>query len=342
MRNSILLLGLIALIGALSIQQTTWAQTSSAKPKPVPAIGDHTIEVDNGALLPLFISRDWTQPLPDIERAVIVQHGRARNADVYFRTGLTAQAAAGDVGKHTLIIAPQFIDQLDVDTFHVPANMLRYTPEGWEGGDEAIGPAPISSFQALDVILARLADKRLFPNLKEVVVAGHSGGGQVVQRYAIMGKGGEALAKAGIGVRYIVANPSSYAYFSADRPEPAIAAACPGYNDWKYGMAHLPAYAAPKSPVELEKDYVSRRVIYLLGSLDTNPNHPVLDKSCMAEAQGPYRWARGHSYIATMKARDSGMPNHTLYEIQGVGHDGDKMFTSSCGLTALFDVPGCQ
>jgi len=335
-----LMLGL--LLCASTMAPLAFAQESDAKPKPVPEVGTQTIEVASGVFLPVYISRDWSQPLPDIERAVIVQHGRARNANVYFRTALTAQAAAGDAGKHALMISPQFIDQLDVDTFHVPGNILRYTPEGWEGGDPAVGPAPISSFEALDAILAKLADKRLFPNLKEVVVAGHSGGGQVVQRYAIVGKGGAALAKTGIGVRYVVANPSSYAYFSPERPEPAIASSCPGYNDWKYGMDHLPAYAAAKSPIELEKHYVATRVIYMLGSLDTNPNHPALDKSCMGEAQGPYRWARGHSYIATMKARDAGTPNHTLYEIQGVGHDGDRMFTSACGLKALFDMAGCK
>jgi hypothetical protein len=39
----------------------------------------------------------------------------------------------------------------------------------------------------------------------------------------------------------------------------------------------------------LEQTYVARKVIYLLGALDTNPNHPALDKTCMAEAEGPYR-----------------------------------------------------
>jgi len=61
----------------------------------------------------------------------------------------------------------------------------------------------------------------------------------------------------------------------------------------------------------------------------------------MAEAQGPYRRARGRAYGAAMKARDSGTPNHSLWEIEGVGHDGDAVLTSVCGLAALFDVPGC-
>jgi hypothetical protein len=51
--------------------------------------------------------------------------------------------------------------------------------------------------------------------------------------------------------------------------------------------------------------------------------------------------ARGHSYVAVMAARDGGTPNHRLWDVADVGHDGDRMVTSACGLAALFDLPGC-
>ena len=84
-------------------------------------------------------------------------------------------------------------------------------------------------------------------------------------------------------------------------------------------------------------------MIYLLGTADTNPNHPALDKNCKgeAEAEGPYRYARGHAYVDYMKARDQGTPNHSVWDVAGVGHNGDKMLTSACRLAALFDLPGC-
>src|SRR5262249_54194586 len=115
----------------------------------------------------------------------------------------------------------------------------------------------------------------------------------------------------------------------------------PGYNNWKYGMDERPPYLADATPAALEQRYVEREVIYLLGTLDTDPNHPALDKSCMAKAQGPYRYARGHAYAAAMAKRDNGTPNHRLWDVAGVGHDGDKMLSSACGLAALFDLPGC-
>jgi pimeloyl-ACP methyl ester carboxylesterase len=308
--------------------------------KPVKAVAEERLAVGTKGVLPLYVSSDWSKPLPEITRAVLVLHGRLRNADVYYRSALTAQAAAGEAGKSAIMIIPQFLAEVDIEGWHLPPDTLRWSLEGWEGGGPALGPTPTSSFEALDAILARLADRSIFPNLKQVVVAGHSGGGQVVQRYAISAQGEAALKAAQIDVRYVVANPSSYAYFSAERPEPQIAAACSGYNNWKYGMGARPPYVSG-TPAELEQRYVARRVIYLLGTRDTNPNHPALDKSCMAEAEGPYRYARGHSYAAVMAKRDNGTPNHKLWDVDGVGHDGDKMLTSPCGLAALFDLPGC-
>jgi pimeloyl-ACP methyl ester carboxylesterase len=308
---------------------------------PVKVVADARLPVGDRGILPLYVSSDWSRPLPGITRAVIILHGRLRNADVYYDSARTAQAAAGAAGTATLMIVPQFLADIDIEAHHLPPDTLRWTLEGWEGGDDATGPKPASSFEALDAILARLADRTLFPQLTAVVVAGHSGGAQVVQRYAIAGRGEAALTRAHIAVRYVVANPSSYAYFSAERPEHEVAASCPGTNNWKYGMEARPDYLATATPAQLEQTYVARQVIYLLGTKDTNPNHPALDKSCMGRAQGPYRYARGHSYAATMAARDGGTPNHLLWDVEGVGHDGDKMLTSPCGLKALFDLPGC-
>lgn len=309
--------------------------------KPVRAIADARLSVGGQGTLPLYLSSDWSMPLPSISRAVIVLHGRLRNADEYYISAHAAQVAAGDYGKSALMIVPQFLAEIDIDAYKLPADTLRWSLEGWEGGDAALAPNPVSSFEALDAILAKLSDRRVFPNLKQVVVAGHSGGGQVAQRYAIAGKGEAALSRQHIDIRYVVANPSSYAYFSAERPAPKIAASCTGFNNWKYGMDGRPPYLSNLTLAALEQRYVEREVIYLLGTLDINPKHPALDKSCMAEAQGPFRYARGHSYADTMAKRDRGTPNHRVWDVAGVGHDGDKMLTSKCGLAALFDSPGC-
>ena len=94
----------------------------------------------------------------------------------------------------------------------------------------------------VDALLAQLADRSLFPNLKTVVLAGHGGGGQVVQRYAVVGKAVAALSSAGIHLRYVIANPASYLYFSDERPAPFRSADCPDFNHWKYGPVEPPSY----------------------------------------------------------------------------------------------------
>ena len=306
--------------------------------KPVKIVADARLSVGGQGLLPLYLSSDWSMPLPAISRAVILLHGRLRNADEYYISAHTAQVAAGDDGRSAIMIVPQFLAAVDIEAHKLPADTLRWSLTGWEGGDAALAPNPVSSFEALDAILAKLSERRIFPNLKQVVISGHSGGGQVAQRYAIAGKGEAALSRQHIDVRYVVANPSSYAYFSGERPVPAIAASCQGYNVWKYGMDGRPPYLADATPAALEQRYVEREVIYLLGTLDTKP---AADKSCMGEAQGPNRYARGHAYADAMAKRDHGTPNHRVWDVAGVGHDSDKMLTSKCGLAALFDIPGC-
>jgi pimeloyl-ACP methyl ester carboxylesterase len=286
-----------------------------------------------------------------VTRALLIFHGKLRNADVYYVSGKQAVATA-KAEKSTIVIAPQFLQAMDAEAFHLAPGILRWATEGWTGGSDAMSPAPISSFTAIDAILEQLANRTLFPNLTEVIVAGHSAGGQVVQRYAVAGRGEQALTKIGVHVRYVIANPSSYVYFSSDRPLPGGgfgpgsfgpfegAKKCSGYDKWKYGVNDPPPYIGDTSFTDLENTYVKRDVIYLLGEKDIDPNHPALDKSCMGEAEGPYRLERGMDYFHYMQLRHPGMTQQ-LWTVPGVAHDGDAMFNSACGLAAIFDQGVC-
>ncbi len=330
---------------------TTQAADESAPHRlPVKVVANQRLEIKTSAgsgVVPLYVSRDWTVPQPEVTRALIVFHGRLRNADVYFRSAQEALAAAGNIASTTLLVVPQFLADADVAAHRLPENVLRWRWGSWMAGEPARAPAAISSFAAIDAILVRLSERTIFPNLAHVVVAGHSGGAQLAQRYAVVVQGDRVLTKAGIKVRYVVANPSSYLYFSNDRPTadggfaPFKTASCPNFNRWKYGWIGAPSYAQESSPETYEKSYVQREVIYLLGTADNDPNHPALDKSCAGEAEGPNRYARGLAYVRYMQMRHPDALNHRLSVVPGVGHDGDKMLTSSCGLAALFDRPGC-
>jgi len=338
-----------AFIAGLLFGVSAAAAQSPGADNSVWLVADRQLTIATSAgsgALALYLSRDWDRPQPDITRAIVTVHGILRNADTYRTIAEAARAASGVDLESVLLVEPQFLDEVDAAAQHLPAETLRWAGTNWEGGDDAVGPAPISSFAALDAILARLADRASFPALKTVVVAGHSGGGQLVQRYAVAGRGDSALVKAGIHVRYLVANPSSYVYFSAERPigdEFAVfdAAACPAYDRWKYGMTGLPPYVRGHNAAELEAAYAARDVVYLLGAADTNPRDRTLDKSCMAEAEGPDHLARGLAYFRYMQRRHGTALAHRLLVAPDVGHDGDRMFTSPCGLAAVYDRPGC-
>lgn len=318
---------------ALGLLMSCSAPVWAAKAHGVKEVSPDRFHLDAGDLS-LGLSQDWTHPLPQVTRVIIIVHGKLRNAQTYLQSAETAAEHAGQA-NNTLVIAPQFLNELDVKRDHLDDQLLRWNGNDWMAGDNATGPGQISSYGALDQIIKHLGNRKLFPALKEIVVAGHSGGGQVVQRFALTGHDHPMLQTEGISLRYVVANPSSYAYFTPQRPVKFDVSSCPGFNDWKYGLQNLPPYAAGQTAQQLEQRYVSRNITYLLGQQDTDPNHPALDKSCEAQTQGAYRLIRGHNYFDYLKQRHPQL-TQKLVEVPGVGHNGDGMFTSPEGQKALF------
>jgi pimeloyl-ACP methyl ester carboxylesterase len=158
-------------------------------------------------------------------------HGTGRDPDNYFRTA-TAAAFLGGALSNTVVIAPRFAsnegnacrDQLAPNEVSWPC-----AGDSWRSGGAAAANKDLTSFDFADEILRKLAAKKAFPNLKAIVISGHSAGGQFVARYAMANQIHEKL---GVPVSYIVANPSSYAYLDETRPTEAaysVNARAPGY-----------------------------------------------------------------------------------------------------------------
>jgi len=277
----------------------------------------------------------FSQPSAPIRRVLIILHGRLRNAETYRQSAEKAAAQAGQSAS-TLVIAPQLLNETDITRHQLADSVMRWRGNEWMAGGLSTGPQALSSYAVLDRLLSRLSNRLEYPELKEVVIAGHSGGGQMVQRFALLGDDQPALRQAGVKVRYVIANPSSYAYFDQQRPVPVDRNKCPGFNDWKYGLDRLPAYAKGQTAQSLEQRYIARDITYLLGQLDTNPAQPALDKSCAALAQGPSHQVRGLNYFNYLALRHpQGLIQH-LVQVPGVGHNGDQMFISAQGQQALF------
>jgi len=270
----------------------------------------------------------------------MVVHGAGRDADNYFRTALAATFLAGAL-EDTIVIAPRFasndgrgcMDTLAANEVNWPCN-----GDSWRSGGVASNNEKLMSFDFSDEILSRLAKKEAFPNLKMIIVAGHSAGGQFVTRYEMAN---EIHEKLGVPVSYIVANPSSYAYLDPERPDSdgkefrpfADARNCTTYDSWPYGLKARSGYSARLSDDQLKKQLASRPTTYFVGELDTLPLAG-FDSSCPAMAQGPSRFARGHAFVNYVNRKYNAQQK--IMVIPLCGHNARCMFTSEQALPILF------
>jgi hypothetical protein len=288
--------------------------------------------------------RDLTRGFPEVTDTIVVQHGSSRNGAGYFATMAKLAGEAGRPPGSILVLAPQFFTRGD-NHRTLPANLPRWSASGWTAGADAHG-LPVSSLDVYDRLLEWLSDRRRFPKLERVVMAGHSAGAQLVQRYAALNRTEEKLRGDSIALRYVVANPSSYIYFTHERLTPAgfgpfDARECPTYDDYKYGFFNPVRYAAQIDPGAALERYASRDVVYLFGANDNDPNHSQLDTTCAAAAQGRHRVERGVNYVRYLHhiAGRVGNIGQRAFEVAGVGHDHRSMFRSACGVEVLFETP---
>ena len=96
---------------------------------------------------------------------------------------------AGAIGD-TVVVSPRIASADGSCRDTLAPNEVSYACGGdsWKSGGNAKSHPEISSFDFMDEIVRRLADKKTFPNLASVVIAGHSAGGQFANRYSMANK----------------------------------------------------------------------------------------------------------------------------------------------------------
>jgi hypothetical protein len=270
-------------------------------------------------------------------------HGAGRDADNYFRTALAAAFLAGAL-EDTIVISPRFASN-DGRGCHdtLAQNEISWSCSGdsWRSGGVAASDGQLTSYDLMDEILRRLARKEVFPNLKAIVVSGHSAGGQYVTRYEMAN---QVHDKLGVPITYVVSNPSSYSYVDPERPAGSNselrpfgdARNCTTYDRWPYGLQNRSGYTAKLTDDQLKKQLAARPVTYLLGELDTLPLGG-FDSSCPAMAQGPTRLARGQSFAKYVNQKYGAQ--HKAIVIPLCGHNSRCMFTAELALPLLFPKP---
>jgi pimeloyl-ACP methyl ester carboxylesterase len=304
-----------------------------------------------------LIYRTWplTTRNEAITRALIVVHGAGRDADNYFRTSLAAAFLAGALDD-TIVISPRMASNAGGCKDALAPDEVSWDCNDWRSGGAAVSNHSVTSFDFLDEILRKVARKDIFPNLKAIVVAGHSAGGQVLNRYEMTN---QVHDKLGVPVTYVVSNPSSYAWPDSTRPTEAayaVQAHAPGYvsavpadtaafrtfsgtrdcttfDQWPYGLKDHTGYSAKQTDEQMRKQLASRPTTYLLGELDVLPLGG-FDGSCRAMAQGPTRLARGEAFGKFVNEKLGA--HHAITIVPLCGHNARCMFTSEAALPLLF------
>lgn len=288
-----------------------------------------------------------------VEKLIFVVHGSERNAETRYRAMLSA-AKSLNQENNVLIISPFFkIDDDKPDE----EDDLYWTNSGWKEGNTSINDGrQLSSFTVADRIINTVLTEGKFPNLKHVIITGHSAGGQYTQMFALSTESPEIFPDAAF--RFLVLNPSNYTYLNELRPHPQtdrlfespvyrerssarmkpeyrFAGNCPNsYNDYKYGLIDRNLYASRFSTTEIIQQYINRDVYYFLGELD-NYNEGSLDETCSAMLQGFNRLDRGikyYDFLSTFYPTHM----HSIGVIAGIGHNASSMYASEPVKSALF------
>lgn len=277
-----------------------------------------------GGVFSHFTSHDLTQKNDLIEKVIITIHGSERNAHTYYNSIETLTRRRGELEK-TIIVSPHYKEIQDSKT----SSEFYFDPEGWLSGDEALNRKEVTSFEILDHMIKLLGDKENFPNLKEIVMTGHSAGGQLIQRYSV----GSVLDKTypELQFRYIVANPGSYLYLN--RARPFVGPKRCAFNDYKFGLDKRNAYMSQRPVQEMISEYLKKDVIYFLGEADIRSDD--IDQSCPAVYQGHFRLERGEAYYKQLTETYPGHA-HQIFTVPAVGHTQYGMYTSEMGTKILF------
>jgi pimeloyl-ACP methyl ester carboxylesterase len=294
----------------------------------------------------------------NVRRALIMIHGTNRNADHYFATAVAATFLAGALDD-SVVISPRIASAAGNCRDTLAENEVSWscTGDSWRSGGVAASHPDLTSFDFIDQVLKKLANKKVFPNLHAIVVAGHSAGGQFVARYQMSNRVHDTL---GVPLSYVVANPSSYAWPDSTRPQPVDdgapdnakgawetekvhtkfsygsfdASACANYDRWPAGLQNRTSgYTAKISDDQLKKQLVARPTTFLFGQVDTLPLGG-FDSSCPAMAQGATRRARGEAYVKYVNENLGA--KHAVQIVSECGHNDRCVYTTDAVLPVIF------
>lgn len=229
---------------------------------------------------------------------VFVMHGVKRDADRYRNEWASLARKHGFI-----VIVPEF-SQTDFPGAG-GYNTGYFTTEGG-----AARPRSQWSFAAIEPLFDDVR-QRFGTGVTRYSIYGHSAGAQFVHRFLLF------MPEARID-QAIAANAGWYTM-----PDPA--------TEFPYGLDQAPVDDAALNAA------LGKRMIVLLGTADTDRNHPNLRRTPEANAQGPHRFARGQQFFSQGKqaaaAKDARF-GWQLVAVPDVAHSNGEMAMAAAPLIA--------
>jgi pimeloyl-ACP methyl ester carboxylesterase len=289
-----------------------------------------------------------------VKRAVIVIHGLLRDPWDYEQDMLHALTLANsrdnNINKDAVsVVAPYFPSGADKGTAYPwveglrggrqsITNALVWSGSQWSAGGNNQYPHAsrnISSYHVLDEMIRAYLDASQFPEMRQIVLVGHSLGGQMLQRYAVIGE----QLNPRIPITYWVGNPDSYSWMSPSRP--LYIPDCPDYDNYRDGYTDFAAYGmtygtdlVAQGEAALEANFQSRQIAYARATQDLGDH----SSSCGANTTGQSRNERFFFFLKwwTPSCPDPKGSNCDTVDFVDAPHDNGQMFNSTGGQARLF------
>ena len=328
------------------ISQKRFSFQLDAMHATIPYEGHATIPYEGHATIPYEGNYSLNKKNTNITRLVVAIHSSNHDANFYFKNTFNL-ASKLHTEQNTLIVSPQFLLSSLIDS-PVHANYLYWRVYPFLGSSMSTyknHKARISAYEVLDTLIDKITQKGNFSNLKEIVIFGHSAGGQFVNRYCAYNR----FQKNGLYVHYIVMAPSSYLYFDNKRPigkNSSLFKKVPiqikKYNSWGHGLENL--YRVHRkykiTPDMMRKQYAKSNVTYLVGAKDNDPNNKSLSTTQASNLQGSNRLQRMLFYKKHLQSHFGEMIllRHQFFIIPNVGHSSKGLMNSKKGKETLFPL----
>ncbi|TKY86266.1 hypothetical protein EX895_005091 [Sporisorium graminicola] len=318
---------------------------------------NRTFAVQPGVVMPFYQTTGYDGT--KIKRAVMIMPGKPRDCwkytslvqnalNVYITNPQSSSGRADgspnsdDTARtaqdEVLLLGPCWMNEDDHTAGAIQSGELYWHSSQWQSGMASRGPGDtqLSSYQVMDSFMDTLFDKTQFPALEAVVVAGHSMGAQMVQRYSVV----KQPAAYDGNITFWIGNPGSYAWLDSSRPNHNNASCATTFDEWAYGLdgSGVPPYARSRvrnNKQQVVSTFQSRNVHLNYGLLDNGQG----DTACAASYQGANHLERGCHFVESVANLSGGsLPKtQTANFMPNVSHQDYSMLSYNISLYRLFE-----